>query len=108
AYPLMYFAQEFISLGSAIIISAAIVVLIIAVRSVTMMSLPVSLFGVIIPAAVILSVTLLAAIQTRLQGILITSVGIALFVVAMLLMPRLRLELPKPRRVTDVKEMPRD
>ncbi len=36
---------------------------------------------------VLLAVTLVAAIHTRLQGILITSVGMALFVVAMLLIP---------------------
>jgi hypothetical protein len=36
--------------------------------------------------------TLVAAIHTRLQGMLITIVGIALFVVAMTLMPRLKIE----------------
>jgi hypothetical protein len=39
-----------------------------------------------------LALTLLAAIHTRLQGMLITIVGIALFVVAMTLMPRLKVE----------------
>src|SRR6266849_11003410 len=37
AYPLMYFAQEFIPLNAAIFVSAAIVVLTIAIRSITIM-----------------------------------------------------------------------
>jgi len=76
AYPLMYFAQEFIPLKAAIFISSAIVILVIAARSVTMMGF---------------SLTLMAAIHTRLQGILISGAGIALFIVAMLLIPRLKL-----------------
>jgi len=91
AYPLMYFAQEFIPLKAAIFISSAIVILVIAARSVTMMGFSLSLFGVVLPAASILALTLMAAIHTRLQGILITGAGIALFIVAMLLIPRLKL-----------------
>ena len=90
AYPLMYFAQEFIPLNAAIFVSSAIVLLILGVRAVTIMGFRMALFGTVIPAAGILSVTLLAAIHTRLQGILITSTGIGLFIVAMLLIPRLR------------------
>src|SRR6266567_854600 len=90
AYPLMYFAQEFISLNAAMIISSALVLLVIAIRSVTIMGIRVGLLGTVIPAAAILAVTLLAAIHTRLQGILITGTGIGLFIVAMLLIPRLR------------------
>src|SRR5437773_4126995 len=89
AYPLMYFAQEFIPLNAAIFISSAIVLLIITVRSVTIMGLRLALLGTILPAAAILAVTLVAAIHTRLQGILITAVGLAMFIVAMLLIPRM-------------------
>jgi prepilin-type N-terminal cleavage/methylation domain-containing protein len=92
AYPLMYFAQEFIPLYAAICISSAVVLLIIAVRSFTTMGFGLSLFGAIIPAAAILCLTLVAAIHTRLQGLLITATGIALFIVAMLLIPRVRFE----------------
>ncbi len=96
----MYFAQEFIPLPAAIFASSALVLSVIAVRSVTMMGVQLGLCGTVLPAAAILSVTLLAAIYTRLQGILITSLGIALFVGAMLLMPRLRIPhaaiLPRP------------
>ena len=97
AYPLMYFAQEFIPLNAAIFASSALVVLVIAIRSVTIMGLRLALFGCILPAATILTVTLLAAIHTRLQGILITGTGIALFIVAMLLIPRLKREQLLPR-----------
>ncbi len=94
AYPLMYFAQEFIPLNAAIFISSAIVLAVIAVRSVTMMGFRLGVLGTVLPATSILAVTLLAAIHTRLQGILITGVGLAVFIVVMLLMPRLKLELP--------------
>lgn len=40
----------------------------------------------------ILVVTLVAAIHTRLQGILITGVGIAVFILAMLLIPGFKRE----------------
>src|SRR6266446_6292490 len=91
AYPLMYFAQEFIPLNAAIFISSAIVLAVIAVRSVTMMGFRLGVLGTVLPATSILAVTLLAAIHTRLQGILITGVGLAVFIVVMLLMPRLKL-----------------
>jgi len=94
AYPLMYFAQEFIPLNAAIFISAAIVVLIIAIRSITIMGIHLGLFGTVFPAVAILAVTLVAAIHPRLQGILITGTGHALFIGAMLLMPRLKLDRP--------------
>ncbi len=96
AYPLMYFAQEFIPLNAAIAASSLIVILIIAVRSFTIMGLRLALLGVVVPSASILALTLLAAIHTRLQGMLITVVGIALFVIAMSLMPRLKLEIKSP------------
>ncbi len=92
AYPLMYFAQEFIPLNSAILVSSAIVLAVIAIRSMTIMSLRLALLGIVLPAAAILAVTIMAAIQTRLQGILITGAGFVMFIVAMLLIPRLKSE----------------
>lgn len=94
AYPLMYFAQEFISLQAAICGSAALVLTVVAGRAITLMGWRLELFGAVLPAGAILAVTLLAAIHTRLQGILITGTGIALFVGAMLLLPRIRLGRP--------------
>src|SRR5260221_1700636 len=87
AYPLMYFAQEFITLRTAIFASSAIVLLVIAIRVVTIMGMRLAIFGVVIPAMAILAVTLIAAIHPRLQGILITGMRIALFIVAMQLIP---------------------
>ena len=94
AYPLMYFAQEFIPLNTAIFASSAVVLLVIAIRATTIMGFRLGLCGVVLPATAILAVTLLAAIHTRLQGILITSAGIALFIGAMLLLPRFNLDRP--------------
>ena len=90
AYPLMYFAQEFMSLKIAMVAAASIVIVIVAIRSLTIMNVRLAIAGVVLPAGVLLAVTLVAAIHPRLQGILITSVGMALFVVAMLLIPRLQ------------------
>jgi len=92
AYPLMYFAQEFISLNTAILASSALILLVIAIRSLTIMGTPRALLGVVLPAAAILGLTLLAAIHTRLQGILITVTGLGVFVVAMLWIPRMKLD----------------
>ncbi len=92
AYPLMYFAQEFIRLSVAIAVTAAIVLVIIAIRSVTIMGSQLALFGIVCPATAILSVTLLAALHTRLQGLLITGTGITLFIGAMVLIPRCKME----------------
>jgi hypothetical protein len=90
AYPLMYFAQEFISLRAAILAASALVLLVIGFRAITLMGAWLGILGTVVPAAAILSVTLLAATQPRLQGILITAVGLALFIGAMLLLPRIR------------------
>jgi prepilin-type N-terminal cleavage/methylation domain-containing protein len=90
AYPLMYFAQEFISLNHAMMAAASLVLVIVAIRSMTVMSVQLAIAGVVLPAATLMAVTLIAAVHTRLQGILITGVGMALFIVAMLLIPRLQ------------------
>jgi prepilin-type N-terminal cleavage/methylation domain-containing protein len=90
AYPLMYFAQEFITLNHAMMAAASLVLVIVAIRSMTVMSVQLAIAGVVLPAAALMAVTLIAAVHTRLQGILITGVGMALFVVAMVLIPRLQ------------------
>ncbi len=92
AYPLMYFAQEFIPLNAAMVISSGLVLVIIAIRSATIIGVWMALLGVVAPAATIFTLTLLAAVYIRLQGILITGTGIALFIVAMLLIPKIRFD----------------
>jgi hypothetical protein len=86
----MYFAQEFISLSAAMLISAGVVLVIIAVRAITLMGWWQALLGLVVPAAAILALTLVAAVWPHLQGILLTAEGLAFFLIAMLLMPRLR------------------
>ena len=90
AYPLMYFAQEYIPLWAAVVSACVIALAIIGVRAVTLMGVKLALAGVILPAAVILAITLIAAIVPRLQGILLTGEALAFFVAAMMLLPKLR------------------
>jgi len=89
AYPLMYFAQEYISLGPAVFISAGIAIAIIGVRAVTLMGVWRGLAGVVLPGMVIMSVTLAAAIWTSLQGILLTALALGFFIAAMMLLPKI-------------------
>jgi len=91
AYPLMYFAQEFIPLTVAMFLSSGIVLVVLSLRSMTIMGWRMGLLGTVVPAAAILTMTLLAAIHPRLQGILITGVAITLFILAMMLIPRIKL-----------------
>jgi len=92
AYPLMYFAQEFIPLSAAILVSSGIAVTVITIRSLTILRARLALFGIVLPAALILALTIVAAIHPRLQGILITGAGFALFTVTMTLLPRVKHE----------------
>jgi len=87
AYPLMYFAQEYVSLGPAVLISAAVAIGIIAVRGATLMGWRLALVGVALPAVVIMSATLVAAIWTRLQGFILTAEALGFFIAVMMLMP---------------------
>jgi hypothetical protein len=96
AYPLMYFAQEFIPLNAAIFASSTIVLVIITIRAVTIMGMRLAILGAVLPAVAILAATLVAATQTRLQGILITGMGITVFIVAMLLIPRTKRDKTPP------------
>jgi prepilin-type N-terminal cleavage/methylation domain-containing protein len=99
AYPLMYFAQEYISLGLAVLLSAGVALVIIGVRAVTLMRAWLALAGVILPAAAILAVTLVAAIWPSLQGILLTAEALGFFIAAMMLMPKIRAGWTTPRGV---------
>jgi hypothetical protein len=88
AYPLMYFAQEYISLGPAVVISAGVSVAIIGVRAVTLLGTWQGMAGVVFPAAATMSLTLVSAIWTPLQGILLTAEALGFFIAAMMLMPK--------------------
>jgi prepilin-type N-terminal cleavage/methylation domain-containing protein len=91
AYPLMYFAQEYVSLTAAVLLSSALALGVVGVRATTLMGWRAALAGVVLPGAVILALTLVAAVMPRLQGILLTAEALGLFVVAMMLLPHLNL-----------------
>jgi prepilin-type N-terminal cleavage/methylation domain-containing protein len=88
AYPLMYFTQEYITLGPAILVSAGLALLIIAVRAVTLMRVWLGLVGIVLPAAAIMAITIVAAIYTQLQGVLLTVEALFFFITVMMLMPK--------------------
>jgi prepilin-type N-terminal cleavage/methylation domain-containing protein len=87
AYPLMYFAQEYVALGPAVLISAGLVLAIIAVRAATLIGIWLAMGGVVLPGAAIMAITLVAAIWTRLQGVLLTAEALGFFISVMMLMP---------------------
>jgi prepilin-type N-terminal cleavage/methylation domain-containing protein len=93
AYPLMYFAQEYMPLGAAVAASAGVAVLIIGTRAVTLLGWRLGLGGIVLPAVVILGLTMAATIVPRVQGIVLSVGALALFVVMMTLIPKLRLSL---------------
>jgi prepilin-type N-terminal cleavage/methylation domain-containing protein len=90
SYSLMYFAQEYIAMGPAVLISAGFVLTVIEVRAVTLMGVWLALGGVLLPATAILAITLTAAIWPALQGILLTVEMLGFFIAAMLLLARIR------------------
>jgi prepilin-type N-terminal cleavage/methylation domain-containing protein len=88
SYPLMYFAQEYVSLLPAVMICAAISIAIIGVRAATLMGTWRALIGIVAPAVIILAITLAVAVWPQLQGILLTVMGLGFFIAAMMLMPK--------------------
>lgn len=96
AYPLMYFAQEYVALAPAVLLSAGLALVIIGVRAVTLMGWQLALVSVVLPAVAIWAITLVAAIWPSLQGILLTVEGLGFFIVAMMLVPRIRLAAATP------------
>ena len=94
AYPLMYFAQEYISLTPAVVASAGLAIVIIAIRAVTLVGFRLGIFGVVLPAVILMPLTLVAAIYPALQGILLTFGALGFFIVVMMLIPRI----PQPEQ----------
>jgi type II secretory pathway pseudopilin PulG len=88
AYPLMYFAQEYILLNWAVVLSAAVAIAIIGLRTMTLMGVWQGLVGIVLPATVIMAATLSAAIWPPLQGILLTAMALSFFIAVMMLMPK--------------------
>jgi type II secretory pathway pseudopilin PulG len=94
AFPLMYFAQEFMGLTWAMLASAGTVLFVIAARTMSLMGFKLSVAGAVFPAALIMTATLVAAVRPQLQGILLTAMALGLFLVAMTLAPRLGIKRP--------------
>ena len=97
AYPLMYFAQEYMELKLAIGMSCGIAVIVIAVRAATALRPFVATAGVVFPALVIFALTMVAALYPKLQGIVLTVELLIMFVVTMSIFSILQLEWPQPK-----------
>ena len=82
----MYFAQEFIPLRWAAASSAAVALLVITWRAVSVAGLRLALAGVALPAALIMATTLACAVKPHLQGLLLTCEAMGFFVLAVLLL----------------------
>lgn len=91
AYPLMYFAQEYVSLLPAMLISAGFALVVIGLRAITLMGLWSAVFGIVLPAAAIMAITLSATIWPQLQGVLLTILALGTFIATMMLMPKVSL-----------------
>ncbi len=90
AYPLMYFAQDFLSLPVAIALAAVVAVGIIAARGVTLFGPALGLLGIAALAAAIGAIILVATLQSDYEGLALTLLAIGSLVVAMSLLPRIQ------------------
>ena len=91
AYPLMYFAQEYLSLLPAMLISAALAIVVIGLRAITLMGFWSAICGIVLPASAIMAITLSATIWPQMQGVLLTVLALGTFIAAMMLMPKVAL-----------------
>jgi hypothetical protein len=71
-----------------VLISGAVAIAIIGVRAMTLMGFWQALFGIVLPAAAIMAITLSTAVWPQLQGILLTVLALGFFIAAMMLMPK--------------------
>jgi prepilin-type N-terminal cleavage/methylation domain-containing protein len=96
AYPLMYFAQEYIPLRAATLIIGAAVLGAISIRVISLMGIRLGLIGVTLPAGVIMTLAITCATHPGLQGLLLTALALSLFTLGMVLAPRLNGNLAQP------------
>jgi hypothetical protein len=96
AYPLMYFAQEFIPLRAATLIVGAAVLGAISIRVISLMGTRLGLVGVTLPAGVIMTLAITCATHPGLQGLLLTALALSLFTLGMVLAPRLNGNFAQP------------
>jgi hypothetical protein len=94
-------------LTAAMVASASAVLIIIGARTLSIMGFRVGLLGAVVPAAAIMTITLLAATRPQLQGILLTLLALGMFLLAMMLAPRLGLNrLPKLPKIPPAEPTP--
>ena len=88
AYPLMYYAQDFVSLPMAIVLACVAMMIIIGARAVTSMGVRIGAFGIMLPCGSVLTLIMLATIHPQTQGMLLTVLAIGMLVAMMILVPR--------------------
>ena len=99
AYPMMYFLQDFIELDAAIVLAAAVVIVVIAGRIISLFGLWRGLLGGIVVPVVLMGLTIAATIHAKpaTQGVALTIMGIFALVTAMMLLPRAQANLVRPK-----------
>lgn len=110
AYPLMYFLQDFVSLPAAVGIASVIALCIVGWRISSVYGLYLGILGGVVLPAVILILTLAVSLVSKQaeQGVLLTVMAIFVFVVAMMLLPKVQagFATPKIEKFPDVVQPP--
>lgn len=88
SYPLMYYAQEYLPLGYAVVLSAAAPILLVTVRTIFLAGWGLAI-GIMLSAGAVLAATIVCAVWPKYQGVLITAETLGLFAIAMILGPRI-------------------
>ncbi len=91
SYPLMYYAQEYMPLTAAVVLSAAAPILLLTVRTLFLAGWRLAL-GIMLAAVAVMSATIICAVWPKYQGVLITAQTLGLFALAMILGPRIRMK----------------
>jgi len=88
AYPLMYYAQDFVSLPAAVVAACVAMMAIVGGRAVTLLGVRVGALGIALPGVAVLALTMLATISPQAQGMLLTLLAVGTLVALMVLVPR--------------------
>jgi hypothetical protein len=97
AYPLMYYAQDFMSLPMAIVAACAAMMIIIGGRAVTLLGVRIGTLGIMLPGGAVLALIMLATIHPLAQGMLLTVLAIGTLVALMILVPRAQKRIAESR-----------
>ena len=110
AYPLMYYAQDFVSLSMAIVMACVAMMVIIGGRAITLLGVRVGSLGIMLPGGAVLALIMLATIHPMAQGMLLTVLAVGTLVALMILVPRAqkRIAASRPAVVTPPVHEPED